>query len=384
VLISVGPFKELAPGQELVIRAAVVVGNGLIGMYQNALRAQLAFNGKWFDIDNDPLTGIAGRETPVTGPEMGVVVDPCDPAHDDPINIARGETVWINTDCEAELERAEACKYGAKDSLIYKTGVGGRERNVRWTISDQMPVVSLTAYMDIKPGTYPNPFNAHLFEFMLGDNPKKGGVLPVAVLGQETFDVHDIDVSTLRLEGAPPLPNGRGYGDAGSPSGNTGCPFTSGDQDGYMDLMLKFQNIDVAAGIIGNGRTPEDGMQLTLTGNMKDGTPFIAHDCIRLVGESEGPPDDHESGTKDPVLRQPSPNPFNPVTTISYSLPEDGHVRLAVFDVTGKLVQLLYDGHQTSGEKSIEWDAGRLASGLYFYRLEFNGHVDVKRAVLLK
>ncbi|MBI4719831.1 MAG: T9SS type A sorting domain-containing protein [Chitinivibrionia bacterium] len=384
MLISVGPFKELAPGQELVIRAAVVAGQGLAGLLQNAARAQLAFNGKWFDIDEELLTGIAGRETPVTGPATGIVIDRCDPNHDDPINVPRGVTVWTNDDCEDELFRAEACKYGAQDSLIYKTGVAGKETNVNWTISDEMPAVTRTAYMDIKPGSYPNPFNLHLFEFMLGDNPKKGGVLPIAVLGQETFDVHDIDVSTLRLEGAAPLPHGQDYEDVASVSGNTGCPFTSDETDGFPDLMLKFRNIEVAAGIVQNGLILEDGMQLTLTGNMMDGTPFAAHDCVKLVGEGQGPPDDQERGKKGPTLRQPSPNPFNPVARISYYLPEEGHVRIAVFDVAGKLVELLYEGYQTAGEQSVEWDGSRQASGLYFYRLEANGQVDVKRAVLIK
>jgi hypothetical protein len=78
------------------------------------------------------------------------------------------------------------------------------------------------------------------------------------------------------------------------------------------------------------------------------------------------------------------PNPFNPVTTLAYTLPRSAHVRLAVYDVTGRLVVTLAQGVQSAGEHVVEWDATGLASGVYYYRLETGDVTHVRRAILLK
>ena len=78
------------------------------------------------------------------------------------------------------------------------------------------------------------------------------------------------------------------------------------------------------------------------------------------------------------------PNPFNPVTQISFSIPESQHVRLAVFDVSGRLVEVLEDGVREAGEHTIEWDAQGVSSGVYFYQLRAGNETLVKRMTLLK
>ncbi len=89
-------------------------------------------------------------------------------------------------------------------------------------------------------------------------------------------------------------------------------------------------------------------------------------------------------------LRHAVPNPFNPMTVISYELPEPGTVSLRIFDASGKLVRVLVDGQwRTVGIQHVSWDGrdneGRsLPSGVYFYRLEVGGEVLTKRMVLLK
>jgi hypothetical protein len=89
------------------------------------------------------------------------------------------------------------------------------------------------------------------------------------------------------------------------------------------------------------------------------------------------------------VLEQNYPNPFNPTTRIRFTLPTPGRVRLAVHDVSGRLVAVVDDGHRDAGPHEIPWDGrdgtGRqVASGVYFCRLECEGEVHSKAMVLLK
>ena len=61
-LVSVGPFDLLAPGDTLCVSMAIIIGNGFDGMLQTAAQAQILYDGLWFDCDQDPQTGIDGRE----------------------------------------------------------------------------------------------------------------------------------------------------------------------------------------------------------------------------------------------------------------------------------------------------------------------------------
>jgi hypothetical protein len=89
------------------------------------------------------------------------------------------------------------------------------------------------------------------------------------------------------------------------------------------------------------------------------------------------------------VLRGASPNPFNPVTTITYGAPAAARVRLAVYSVAGRLVRTLVDNQVTAGYSTVVWD-GRdddgveVGSGVYFCRMEADGFADVAKMVLMK
>jgi hypothetical protein len=78
------------------------------------------------------------------------------------------------------------------------------------------------------------------------------------------------------------------------------------------------------------------------------------------------------------------PNPFNPTTTIQYDLPEETHVRIAVFDLLGREVALLVDGQRSAGRYSLSFDATGLQSGMYLYRMETATFRQTKRFILLK
>lgn len=84
------------------------------------------------------------------------------------------------------------------------------------------------------------------------------------------------------------------------------------------------------------------------------------------------------------ALEQNYPNPFNPTTNIRYSLPEQQHVRLEVYDVMGRRVQVIQDGLQQAGWHIVQFDGSNLASGVYFYRLNTDDVVKTGRMTLVK
>lgn len=105
----------------------------------------------------------------------------------------------------------------------------------------------LEVALDIKPGSFPSCFN--------NDG---NGLIPVAIFGSETFDVHQVDVATVELEGLTV---------ALKPNGKYQAAFADVNADGYVDLSLKFKDVD---GVF----EPGDHFA-TLTGNLLDDTPFF-------------------------------------------------------------------------------------------------------------
>jgi hypothetical protein len=89
------------------------------------------------------------------------------------------------------------------------------------------------------------------------------------------------------------------------------------------------------------------------------------------------------------ALEPNRPNPFNPITTIAYDLPQTAKVRLVVYDVGGRQVRELVNGSQAAGRREIVWDGRNasgdfVASGVYFYRLIAGDFVQTRKMVLLK
>ena len=116
--------------------------------------------------------------------------------------------------------------------------------------------------IDIKPGSFPSCFNNN-----------DHGIIPVAIFGSPTFNVYDVDVSTVRLEGLAVETK---------PNGKYMAAYEDWDSDGNMDLVVKF--LDEAGAF-----EPSD-MFATLTGNLVDGTPFfgVGDVCVRGKIQSGG------------------------------------------------------------------------------------------------
>jgi subtilisin family serine protease len=89
------------------------------------------------------------------------------------------------------------------------------------------------------------------------------------------------------------------------------------------------------------------------------------------------------------ALSQNHPNPFNPSTTISYSLPEAGQVELTIYNVRGQLVRSLVNQALPAGQHGVQWDGcdnrgQRATSGIYFYRLTVNSWSQAKKMMLIR
>jgi len=84
------------------------------------------------------------------------------------------------------------------------------------------------------------------------------------------------------------------------------------------------------------------------------------------------------------ALSQNAPNPFEAMTEIRYDLPTACHVKLDVYNSLGQKVATVLDADQSAGRKSVSWDAGAVAGGVYFYRLEAGNFTDQKKMMLLR
>jgi hypothetical protein len=105
------------------------------------------------------------------------------------------------------------------------------------------------------------------------------------------------------------------------------------------------------------------------------------------IGDQFGACQTSKRGSTGPLafdLSQNYPNPFNPMTKIEYSVPEDGKIQLIVYDLFGREVARLVDGVEKAGSYDIEFDGSTTVSGIYIYRLEWNGCVTSRKMLLLK
>jgi hypothetical protein len=231
--------------------------------------------------------------------------------------------------------------------------------------------------LDIQPEHCPNSFSEALWDTL--PSARKGGILELAIVGSPTVDVADIDPASCRLEGVWAMGSGL-IRDVSMEAGMEDCECNGLGGDGFPDLELQFLSADLAAAI--PEPNPGDTLTLTLTGSYNDGMPFSAFDCVIIVPGGISVCSSEVSTA--PILGLPRPNPFNPTTQLRYSIPVSQHVNIAVYDVKGRLLDVLVNEIKTAGDHVIEWNAQGLPSGVYFYRLQTGTETMVRRATLLK
>jgi beta-glucanase (GH16 family) len=108
-------------------------------------------------------------------------------------------------------------------------------------------------------------------------------------------------------------------------------------------------------------------------------------DYVRVYQLSTGV-EEKESVPENNSLGQNYPNPFNPETSIKYSLSKPEYVQLKVFDLMGKVVAVLVDGHKEAGAHMVNFNSvdSALSNGIYFYRLMAGGNALTRKMLLLK
>ncbi len=226
--------------------------------------------------------------------------------------------------------------------------------------------------VDIKPESCPNAFNV-----------SKKGDISAAILGTDDLDVQNIDPSTLLLEGVSPTR--WSFKDVTAPYiGGEPCGCTTAGPDGYKDLNLKFDGLELAAalGEVNDG----DELELTLTGSMTDGTSFEGSDCVIILSKNPKKDIDGNSGNM-PVensLFGNYPNPFNPSTKIKYSVAQASNVVIKIYDVLGNEIETLVNADKQAGTYELTWQAKNIPSGIYFYQMNAGSYTSIQKMILLK
>jgi hypothetical protein len=124
---------------------------------------------------------------------------------------------------------------------------------------------------------------------------------------------------------------------------------------------------------------------LLIRGEYRDGNETGDIDNIILNGNPTAVDEDHFNTIKRYRLSQNFPNPFNPITMITYQLPMSNNVNLSIYNPVGQKVATLVDKRQKAGYHQVEWDASGFASGVYYYRLTTNsGFVQTRKLVIIR
>jgi hypothetical protein len=174
-----------------------------------------------------------------------------------------------------------------------------------------------------------------------------------------------------------------------------GSAATFGTTAVMKGTIMAYANITFATGASLEGRALARTASVTLDANVVGGTTNSPLRAAKSVPKSSGPTIvQNGSAPKEFALSQNYPNPFNPSTKIQYTIGNAGLVSLKVYDVLGREVATLVNGHQKAGSYTVPFSAiggsasgggtSTFASGVYFYRLEAGSFVSTKKLILMK
>ena len=157
------------------------------------------------------------------------------------------------------------------------------------------------------------------------------------------------------------------------------------------DVEFYDGSIDMPAGhrtVLGNGRDVSGAAPFNYYNFTPESEPVFFNEVERLValgGGGSAVEDRENTATASSfVLSQNYPNPFNPTTTIPFDLPEKSRVRLSLSNILGEEATEIADGEYGAGRHEIVFNAGNLAAGVYFYKIETERYTAVKKLAIVK
>lgn len=157
----------------------------------------------------------------------------------------------------------------------------------------------------------------------------------------------------------------------------------------YSFAMGSVQRLPNGNTLIGWGFNATTLSEVTAAGDlileMKFPTSLVSYRAFKF--DWENPVSVSNINSNLPVeyrLEQNFPNPFNPMTSISFSIPKSGNVSIKVYDVMGREVAELFKGQKPAGAHSIAFDGSELSSGVYVYKITAGDYSATKKMVLMK
>jgi len=157
-----------------------------------------------------------------------------------------------------------------------------------------------------------------------------------------------------------------------------------------LDSILLYGSFDTPNGIIYNFTSGNNSICDQIPICLETSVGFNWGLNLEILGLEYQPQNcedlkvNHEILPKIYNLSSPYPNPFNPTTTISFSIPQSGVVSLNVYDITGKLLTTLINEQLNIGYHSIDWDGTNQSSGMYLVRMESGDYVETQKLLLVK
>jgi len=138
----------------------------------------------------------------------------------------------------------------------------------------------------------------------------------------------------------------------------------------------------VVMDVIGPGSDPRQGM--VNMGSVLGNQNFEINEHFATFFFSPVGIDDEVPVPDVYFLSENYPNPFNPTTNVKYGLPEDAHVTIMLYDILGRQVGTLVNEDQQAGYHQVQFNGDKLASGMYFFRMQAGDFAETKKMMLLK
>ncbi len=281
-------------------------------------------------------------------------------------------------DGSATIDGNGTIYFGSRDSTLYALNPDG---SLRWSYRTGGEIES-SPTIDQYGNLYIGSFDGKMYAFGAG----------VADVGVDSVGIAPrVNSGETYIPGAV-IQNYR----AGALSVDIACVIDTSGVPVYQDTFTAVNLEELIPREVGFDPwtvSPDTGIVYRLTiKTLLDGDSNEYNDTLSVITRSgsDKTTDAGDSGDNPPLfLSQCYPNPFNPSTTIRFSLDSSRQVSLKIFDISGRLIRTLVDGRQKSGEHIEIWNGtdsqgNRVASGVYFYRLEAGSYVETKKMVLLK